>query len=180
MVNTVSLACANYFKGFQDLSTFNKNDSCKNTSGILKVASYFTIVMPLLVGLIYAISSLIGRVSVKNSQSPGTQKISAVSRQVFGQTFEEQLQLLFKSSTQTQKLFTIDGNKIGIIVNPTAEPFQVAFMTILDPMVLVSDKPIPDEIERRIKKWIPDNWAYTTLSVGSINGYSTFAVLGFE
>lgn len=89
MTRMVSLACADYFSGLQDLSTFNANNSTKNALGILKVASYFTILIPFFVGLIYGISSLIGRVSVSNSQSPYSQKTSSVGRQVFGQTVEE-------------------------------------------------------------------------------------------
>ncbi|MGR3952364.1 MAG: hypothetical protein QRY74_05665 [Chlamydia sp.] len=121
------MRCSNYFKGFEELSTFNTNSSSKNVLGILKTASYFTVVIPLFIGLIYRISSLIGRVSVGDSRSPENQKISSVSQKTFGITFEEELKQLFNSSIKTQKIFTIDGAKIAIIFNPLREALKVGF-----------------------------------------------------
>lgn len=180
MINTVYHSCGNYLEGFQDLSTYSTNSYSKNVLGFLKVASYFTVVLPIVVGVIYGISSLLNRVSVGDSESPENQKTSSVSKKVFNQTIEEQLEQFFKSSTKTQKLFNIDGFKIGIIFDPSGEAHKVGFMTIGDPIVLVSDRSIPDEVKDRVAKCMPENTSHSTLSFGSINGRPTFAALGFK
>lgn len=180
MANKVSRACANYFAGFQDLSTFNKNTTRQNTLSLLKVASYFTLVLPLFVGLVYGISSLVGRVSRGDGKSPENQKAFAASRKVFGKTIEEQLGQFFKSATKTQKLFNIDGAKIGIIFNPLGEALKIGFMTVSDSVVLVSDRSIPVEVKNRIVKCIPKGCTHSTFSFGYINGRSPFAAFGFE
>lgn len=100
MASTVCHTCRNYFEGFQDLSTFNANNSCKNALGMLKVVSYFTILVPLFVGLTYGVFSLIGRVSVGDRHSPISQKASSICRKVFGKSFEGQLEQFFKSPTK--------------------------------------------------------------------------------
>lgn len=178
MISSVSLACKNYFEGFQDLSTFNTNNSSKNAIGVLKVVSYFTLVIPLFVGLIYGVSSLVGRVTVEDNQSPENLKTSAICRKILG--VEEQLEQFFKSTTKNQKLFTIDGTKIGIIFNPGGESLKLGFMTVTDPVVLVSEISIPEEVSSKIIKQIPQNCSHSTMSMGSINGQSTFVALGFE
>jgi hypothetical protein len=130
--------------------------------------------------LIYGVSSLVGRVSIGDSRSSENQKTTSASRKVFGQTVEEQLEQLFKSSKKTQKLFIIDEMKVGIIFNPGGESLKVGFMTVGDPVVLVSERSIPEEVASRITRYIPQNCTHSTLSFGSINGRSTFSVLGFE
>lgn len=176
MVNSVSRACKSYLEGFQDLSTFNTNSSVKNTLGILKVVSYFTIGTLLFLGIIYGVSSLIGRVTLGDKNH----KTSSFGLKRFGQTIEEQLEQLFRSSGKTQKLFSIDGTKVGVIFNPGKKSLEIGFMTVTDPVVLISDKAIPKEIANRITGKIPANCTYSTVSLGSINGRSIFTFLGFE
>ena len=180
MASTVCHTCRNYFEGFQDLSTFKANNSCKNALGMLKVVSYFTILVPLFVGLVYGVFSLIGRVSVGDKHSPENQKTSSIRRKVFGKSVDEQLEQFFKSSRKTQKLFTIDGTKVGIIFNPGGESLKIGFMTVKDPVVLISERSVPDEVSSRITRHIPENCTHSTLLFGSINGRPTLSALGFE
>lgn len=185
MASSVSSACKGYFGGFRDLSTFSNNDACKNILGIFKVISYFTIVIPLFFGLVYGVSSLIGRVTVTSSenQSDGDQRVSSASRRALGQqTVEQQLEELFRSTTKAQKLFTIEGSKVGVIYNPGGESLRAGFLTVSDPVVLVSNKSksIPEEVSNRITAKMPPGATHSTVCFGNINGRSTFAVLGFE
>ncbi len=180
MAARISLACENYFAGFRDLSNFNNNDCCTNILGVLKVVSYFTLVVPLFFGLVYCISSLAGRVTIPTTLSSQDERVSSASQRTFGQSVEEQLETMFSSSVKTQHLFTIDGSKIGIIFNPTGEALRVGFMTVTDPVVLVSDRAIPDPIAQRITAKIPANRTHSTLSIGRINGRTPFQALGFE
>jgi hypothetical protein len=180
MANSVSLACRNYFEGFHDVSTFNENDSCKNILGILKIVSYFTVVVPLFFGLVYGVSSLIGRVTATVNPSSEDQRMSSVSRRTFGQSVEEQLESMFTSSSKTQKIFIIDGSKVAVVFNPNGEALNVGFMTVNDPVVLVSDKAIPDPVAQRITAKIPSSLTHSTLCIGRINGLTPFQALGLE
>ena len=64
MCNETSLSCENYFDGFHFLADFKTNSCSKNCLGILKLVSYFTVAIPLLIGIVYAVSSLMGRVAL--------------------------------------------------------------------------------------------------------------------
>lgn len=78
----VSTVCKDYFGGFRDLSAFKKNNSCNNLLGICKIVSYFTVVAPLLFGVLYGIDSLIGR--IRHTPKPlGHASVSSVSQKVF-------------------------------------------------------------------------------------------------
>ena len=179
MGNSISLTCKSYFEGFQDLSTFNSNETSKNVLGMLKVASYFTIVAPLIFGIVYAASSLIDRVGLIDTVSSQCKKIISIFQKTFNPTIEEQLEQFFKSSSKTQKLFTIDGNKVGVFYNPEGEALTLGVITTCDPVVLVSDKTIPENVSKQIIAKIPKGSSYSTLCLGSINGRSTFEVLRF-
>lgn len=61
--------CKNYFNGFEEASNFRKNDSTTNVLAVLKVLSYFTVVIPLGFAIAYGAASLIGRVSKKQDLS---------------------------------------------------------------------------------------------------------------
>jgi hypothetical protein len=94
-------------------------------------------------------------------------------------SLEEALTQFFSSSTKTQKLFTIDGSKVGIIFNPGGKAITTGSMQIGDPIALISDKPIPKEVKAFIDAKKPENCTYSTLTFGSVNGQSTFAYYGF-
>lgn len=179
MANSISAACENYFTGFNDISTFNENDSYKNILGVLKVVSYFTIVIPLLLGLIYGASSLIGRVTTIENPSSNDQRVSSFGQRALGQNIDEQLDQLFTSSRKTQRLFTIGESRVGVIFNPNGESLRVGFITVRDPVVLISNTDIPEAVSLRITAKIPAGCSHSTLCLGSINGQSIFTVLGF-
>lgn len=68
---TISQICENYFNGFYDVT---KADDCNtNVLGGLKILSYFTVIIPLIFGAIYA-TSLCGRVSQPESLSATAQR----------------------------------------------------------------------------------------------------------
>jgi len=55
--------CASYFKGIQELSNYKNNDNSQNLLALAKFVSYFTVIIPLAVGIVYACASLCGRVT---------------------------------------------------------------------------------------------------------------------
>jgi hypothetical protein len=59
----VSDICKDYFSGFQDLSNCKKNDYKTNVLGLLKIFSYFIVIIPLAFAAVYGAASLCGRVS---------------------------------------------------------------------------------------------------------------------
>ncbi len=95
-------------------------------------------------------------------------------------TVEEQLDRLFASKTKTQKLFTIDGSKVGIGFNPHGESLKAGGLTVQDGVVLVSDRAIPEQVEQRINVKIPSPYTYSVISMKSLNGQPLFQALGFE
>src|ERR1041385_2316238 len=161
----VSQVCQSYFEGFQDVSTCTENSATKNFLGILKIISYLTLIVPLCFGVVYAISSLIGRVSQSDSSNPQDEQIGDIRRNVLGKGIGEQLEDLFKSSKKIQKLFTIDGYKVGVIFNPNGEALKVGFMTVKDGVVLVSDKSLPEEVSNTVVNKIPSTYTHSTLSL---------------
>jgi hypothetical protein len=180
MAARISLACENYFSGIRDLSTFNNNNSSTKALTVLKVISYFTLILPLFFAMLYYISSLVGRVTVPTSASPQDGKVAAAVKRVRGQSVKEQLDTLFASTVKTQKLFTIDESKVGVVFNPNGGSFRVGFMTCEDPILLVSDRAIPDEVVKRITAKIPPHLSHSSLIVGRINGVTPFRELGLE
>lgn len=67
----VSEMCKDYFNGFQDVTT--SSDTTTNVLGALKIISYFTVIIPLIFGAIYA-TSLCGRVSQPECLSATAQR----------------------------------------------------------------------------------------------------------
>ena len=65
----LSDVCKNYFSGFQEVSNFGKNDKKTNVLAVLKILSYFTVVIPLGFAAVYGAASLCGRVSKKQHLS---------------------------------------------------------------------------------------------------------------
>ena len=62
--------CESYFNGFKDISNCEKNDAKANVLAVVKILSYFTVVIPLGFAAVYGAASLYGRVSKKESLSP--------------------------------------------------------------------------------------------------------------
>jgi hypothetical protein len=67
--------CRSYFNGFNDITNYKNNDPKTNTFALLKILSYFTLVIPIGVALIYGASSLHGRIREKLHLSLHEEKI---------------------------------------------------------------------------------------------------------
>lgn len=65
----VSEFCKIYFNGFQDVSNCGRNNAKTNVLALLKILSYFTVVIPLGIAVVYGAASLYGRVSKKEPLS---------------------------------------------------------------------------------------------------------------
>lgn len=76
----------NYFSGFSDFCNFNKNDNKTNMLALLKILSYFTVVIPLIFGTLYGINSLSGRISKKEIPSKQEQTIDRIGLETLGVT----------------------------------------------------------------------------------------------
>ncbi len=108
----------------------------------------------------------------------GNQRMSSVSQRTFGQSVEEELENMFTGSDRTQKTFTINGSKVAVIFNPKGAAIQIGFMSLSDPVSIVSDKAIPASVVQKIVAKIPPKYTYSTLSMGTINGLTPFQALG--
>lgn len=74
--------CTNYFYGFQDIAYYKQNDAETNTLAVLKIISYFTVLIPLFVAALFTAASLCGRVSKIESLSPQDFNISSQAGKV--------------------------------------------------------------------------------------------------
>lgn len=66
----------NYFYGFQDISNYQKNDVKTNVLAVVKILSYFTVVIPLGFATLYGAASLYGRISKKEPLSPQDKSVN--------------------------------------------------------------------------------------------------------
>ncbi len=66
--------CKNYFNGFHDIYNYKDNDHKTNVLAVLKIFSYFTVVMPLGFAAVYGAACLCGRVSTKEPLDMTTMK----------------------------------------------------------------------------------------------------------
>ena len=179
MASSVTQFCKNYFQGFHDIYTFNKNDSYKNILGILKIVSYCTIVIPLFFGAVYLASSLIGRVTLKTNLSSEDQKVSSITQKTLVQSTEQKLDKFFKSPKKIQEIFYINGTKVGIIFNPQGKALEGSF-SIIDHIALCSESAISEDVKKQIDAKKPSNCTYSTLEMKTfINGQPLLQALGF-
>lgn len=70
----------NYFNGFQQLFNFKNNDSYTNFKAFLKVASYFTLIIPFGLGTVCKLDSLYNRVTKKESPTPLDTKVDKTGK----------------------------------------------------------------------------------------------------
>jgi hypothetical protein len=103
-----------------------------------------------------------------------------IDRQAPEQGSEEQLEHFFTSATKIQKLFMIDGSKVGIFFDPSGESIKVGYMTVGDKVALASDRPIPQQVIEKIKIKLPSGCTYSTVIIGKINGIPFFQYVGLE
>lgn len=69
--------CTNYFYGFQNIAQFKQNDAKTNALAMLKIVSYFTVVIPLCFVALFTAASLCGRAYKMESLSPQDLNISS-------------------------------------------------------------------------------------------------------
>jgi hypothetical protein len=65
----ISKVCQSYFNAPKEISNFKKNDKTTNSLAALKIASYFTVVIPLGFATVYGASALYNRVNGDNRLS---------------------------------------------------------------------------------------------------------------
>lgn len=79
----ISDICKSYFSGFQEIYNLRQNDKTINALALLKILSYFTVVIPLGFAAVYGAASLYGRVSKKQDLSSHDKSINDKARTHF-------------------------------------------------------------------------------------------------
>lgn len=100
----LSSVCKSYFKGFQEFSNFKRNDNKTNSLAILKILSYFTVIIPLSLALVYGVS-LCGRVSKKQNYSmKDTEAINKAQKILIENKFTSTLEVAKTNSLESPKV----------------------------------------------------------------------------
>lgn len=71
--------CESYFQGFQEISSYQKNDAKTTAAALVKILSYFTVVIPAVFGMVYGLSLLYGRVTQKDVLTPKERQVNEVA-----------------------------------------------------------------------------------------------------
>jgi hypothetical protein len=103
-----------------------------------------------------------------------------IDRKASGQSIDEQLEQFFASVTKVQKLFMINGSKVGIFFDPSGKPIKVGYTTVRDKVALASDDLIPQQVTQKIKAKLPSGCTYSMVIIEKINGIPFFQFLGLE
>lgn len=106
-------SCESYFNGIYDLSNYKNNDHQTNFFAVLKVLSYFTLVIPFCVVTLYGAVSLMGRVSKKPALSPLEHKVNKQAQQTLAQEEKAEVQsprLAEQSATPAVLPKEVNGN----------------------------------------------------------------------
>jgi len=196
----VSDTFKNYFYGFQEANRC-QNTRCKKFLGVLKILSYFTVVFPLLAGIGYGFSALIGRVCCKKKDSqdervssardsaigsdkeplPSKQPISSAINYSTRKEFFNELYELFKSKELCRKIFVVEGLKIGVIFNPQQEPCGSDFMIFKDQVIVITADDMPKDLETELTDKIKSaNYTLAKMLGATTNAGSIFKLFGFE
>ncbi|HEX4839964.1 MAG TPA: hypothetical protein VFU89_05945 [Rhabdochlamydiaceae bacterium] len=104
-----------------------------------------------------------------------------------GELEPEQLDQFFKTTDAVQKLFKVNGVKVGIIFGPKAKRIKVRpFGEFGCQVFLILEKELPDHVLEKITSKIPSkySWYHIVAGVqferGQFDGKSIFQVLEFE
>jgi hypothetical protein len=65
----ITQACESYFNGFREISNYRKNTCSENLLALVKLVSYVTVIIPVVIGIVYACASLICRVTYTKAPS---------------------------------------------------------------------------------------------------------------
>jgi len=95
------------------------------------------------------------------------------------QTIDEQLIQLFRSSSKTQKLMFINGEKVGILFSPNGNVSQKCGFNINDKTLFISTEPLKKETIEQIKKHTP-NQECPRIAGKSFGEHPIFKAFGFE
>jgi hypothetical protein len=95
------------------------------------------------------------------------------------QTIDEQLIQLFSSSSKTQKLMFINGEKVGILFSPNGNVEQKFGFKFNDKTLVISTAPLKKETIEQIKKHTP-NQECPQISGKSFGEHPIFKAFGFE
>lgn len=82
----ISNACKNYFNGFHDVFNYKNNNNKTNALAVLKILSYFTLIIPLGFATVYGATSLYGRVSKKQHLSSQDLSVNDQVKKIQGET----------------------------------------------------------------------------------------------
>jgi O-acetyl-ADP-ribose deacetylase len=74
---TINHVCSSYFNGVDQISHCRQNSAQTNLVALLKIASYFTIIIPASFGLAYGIVRLTGRLGRQAKQKEPTNKVAS-------------------------------------------------------------------------------------------------------
>lgn len=96
--------------------------------------------------------------------------------------FRKGLEQMFKAKTKTNRLFEVDGAKIGVIFNPHEERVKIGIeYSFYDKVILVCNEGTPDKGLRKIKEAIPKEYSTIELCDGNyINGKPIFQMVKWE
>ncbi len=109
-----------------------------------------------------------------NACSDGTTEYLATAEQL-DSAFAD----LFKDNQENKAIFLFGEQKVGILFRPDGEAFKVGFMSVKDPVVILSNKSIPSDLLTLIASKIPKPYTYSTLCIGRMNDKTIFEAAGF-
>lgn len=222
-MNSVRDVCSSYFSGFSDMHCHKRCSPGINVAGLLKIVSYFTVILPLMFGIFYACSALVGRVCPQRTRKPldkamieisartiGTQaaaQVQAISQPIkkkgnyvnalqirhsspadvrqkpLLECKPHELEVFFRTKQKCQELFQINGEKVGIVYDPSGGNCRMGFMTITAPIVLFS-KGVTPEIKAKIQEAAPKGFKIGEYSINCLyygsRNLSLFEHHGFE
>lgn len=139
----------NYFKGFQEISSYRKSEKSKTVLALLKIVSYFTVLIPLGFLAVYGISSIRGRFTKKQNLSTSEEKIQNKANKVLskneGPVSNNSVQLAQGNMKFAQpEIVSDDWGKITLNINGSIQKFK-------DVVIL------PSEDDQVAEAW---NWAW--------------------
>ena len=111
-----------YFNGFREIVEYNKNSRLKNGIATLKILSYFTVIFPLTIGILYGADLLYHRFSKSNFNNQ--EKITATAINVIlpqNSQEQQQLQLDARSMAASQRADLLNREESKTLAPPDEE-----------------------------------------------------------
>lgn len=95
--------CKSYFNSFQDVSNYKRSNPKTNALNILKILSYFTVVIPLGIGMLYGVASLFGRINKKPQLSSLDHQVNNRAKKIILKNNPSETVILNKVKEETSK-----------------------------------------------------------------------------